>query len=63
MKIKIYRLPKVIKRTGIKRSHIYKLMQEGKFPKQIHLTERAVGWTKESIDDWCQEKIQASHTA
>lgn len=47
-------------RTGLSRSAIYALMSEGKFPKQISLTNRTVVWTSSSIDKWIAERIAAA---
>jgi len=52
------RLPTVIKRTGLKRSSIYAFMQAGKFPVQIPLGERAVGWKESDVDQWIEDRIK-----
>ena len=54
---RIVRLPEVIHRTGFKRSSIYKMIQEGGFPKPIKLGSRAVGWDSRDIDIWINERI------
>lgn len=56
----ILRLFKVIERTGLSRSSIYLRMSEDRFPKSISLGDRAVGWIESEIDDWLNEKIEAS---
>ena len=38
------RLPGVKKRTGFGRSHIYSLIKQGQFPKQIYLGPQSVAW-------------------
>ncbi len=38
------RLPAVVKRTTISRSHLYALLKAGKFPKPLRLGARAIGW-------------------
>lgn len=42
------------------RSHVYRLMRAGTFPKPIHLSEGAIAWLKEEIEAWIQERIDAS---
>lgn len=48
----INRLPAVEIQTGLKKTTIYKLIKEGKFPKPINLSGRAVGWLQSDIDDF-----------
>lgn len=52
----IYRIQRVSIITGLGRSTIYGLMAEGKFPCQIKLSARAVGWTSTSIFQWLAER-------
>lgn len=54
---RILRLPEVTHRTGFKRSSIYKMIQEGRFPRSIKLGPRSVGWDSRSIDAWINERI------
>lgn len=54
------RLKDVMKRTGLGRSTIYELMGAGKFPKQIHLTERAIGWVEDEVHDWIVQRLEAA---
>ena len=46
------RLPSVIQRTTLSRSHLYALMKEGKFPKPIKLGTRSVGWRTKDVEAW-----------
>ncbi|MBV1929039.1 MAG: AlpA family transcriptional regulator [Gammaproteobacteria bacterium] len=55
--IKILRLSCVMERTGLSRSSIYAYIQEDKFPAQIQLGERRVGWLESEISDWIQGRI------
>lgn len=56
----ILKLPDVMRFTGLSRSSIYAFMQEGDFPKSIKLSARSVGWLKEEIDSWLDNRIQCS---
>ena len=56
----IIRLPDVIKRTGLSKSTIYLYIEHGKFPAQIRLGSRSVGWIEAQIDDWINQQIEAS---
>lgn len=56
----LLRLPKVEATTGYKRSTIYKLIREGKFPAPIYLGDRATAWVESEINDWIQSRIEHS---
>lgn len=56
----LLRLPKVEAATGYKRSTIYKLVKEGKFPAPISLGERSTAWVSDEIDGWITERIRVS---
>lgn len=48
----ILRRPEVQKQTGLSRSHLYLLIQQGAFPAPVKLGARAVGWRHSDIQDW-----------
>lgn len=50
----ILRLKEVIKITGLSRSTIYLMIEKGKFPRQIHLGARAVGWLESEVYEWLE---------
>ncbi|WP_295875280.1 AlpA family transcriptional regulator [uncultured Zhongshania sp.] len=58
----LLRRKQVEARTGLSRSTIYALMQQGedKFPKPVPLVGRTVAWTSSSIDKWIAERIAAA---
>jgi len=56
----ILRLPEVSKKSGKSRSSIYRDMALGKFPKQIKLSERSSGWIESEVDQWIEDRINAS---
>jgi prophage regulatory protein len=56
----ILRLPAVKKCTGLSRSSIYLRMANNEFPASISLGGRAVGWLEEDINNWLEQKIEAS---
>ena len=49
---RIYRRSTLEEMLGMSRSTIYRLMEDGDFPRPIKLGRRAVGWKSEDIDDW-----------
>ena len=60
MEYQILRLKDVIEMTGLSRSTIYLRMDQGKFPQQINLGSRAVGWIGSEIKEWIEERIRES---
>jgi prophage regulatory protein len=56
------RLPQVIELTGLAKSSIYRLIDEGDFPKQIQLGARSVGWVKSQVEDWILSKVKLAHS-
>jgi prophage regulatory protein len=53
------RRPEVQEITGLSRSTIYKLMQEGNFPRPVKLTGKAVAWRESVITDWLTSRPAA----
>lgn len=49
---RLIRLPEVIARVGIKRSMIYRLMGEGRFPKSRSLGPKCAVWVEAEVDEW-----------
>lgn len=56
MQNKILRIRSVIEKVGLSRSTIYALCKSGKFPKQICITDRCVGWLEEEIDEFLNQR-------
>ena len=62
--MQIVRLRAAEAKTGIKKTKIYKLMRESKFPHCIQLGGgRAVGWLEDDLDRWIQDQIKISAAA
>jgi len=57
------RLPQVCKITGLRRSMIYRMQAEKRFPQRIKLSERAVGWLEREVKcGWRNESKAAAET-
>ena len=52
-----YRRPTVEDMLGLSRSTIYRMMQEGDFPRPVKIGRRAVGWSSEEIERWISERL------
>ena len=58
----LIRLPQVKEITGLGKSTIYRLIEEGDFPKQVSLGARSVAWVKSQVEDWCLSKVKLAHS-
>lgn len=54
---RLLRLPEVEDITGIKKSTIYLLMKQGKFPPSVAITRRMSAWPETKVLQWVQERI------
>ncbi|HCH2842865.1 TPA: AlpA family transcriptional regulator [Vibrio parahaemolyticus] len=55
--MQLLNLKEVIYLTGLKRSSIYKFMDEGYFPKSVSIGGRSVMWDESDIQRWIGERI------
>ena len=58
--MKAIRLTKVLEKTGISRSQLYRLIQAGKFPHGVKLSERICVWEAAVVDAWMEEKFKVA---
>lgn len=61
--IEYIRLPDVINMVGLKTTTIYKMANEGLFPKQVKLGGRSVAWIKSEVLQWNQAQATARDQA
>lgn len=59
----VLRRPEVEKRVQLSTATIYRMIAEGKFPKQIRLGARSVGWLESDINDWLNDLKKQTETA
>lgn len=48
----VLRYPEVIKRVGLSKVTIWRMIAAGTFPKPMKLGSRAVGFLASDVDDW-----------
>jgi prophage regulatory protein len=58
-KRKLIRMAQVIEQTGMSRSGIYELIDEGEFPRQIKVGRVSL-WSESDVQSWILEQIQRS---
>lgn len=51
---RILRIKAVLALTGLSRSTLYRKVEQGRFPKQINIAERCVGWRQSAVREWMQ---------
>ena len=60
--IEFLRMPSVpLRRTGLGRSTIYRLISERKFPSPVKLVGHAVGWRRIDLDRWSEARPTATY--
>lgn len=59
---KLLRLPSVENKTGLKKSSIYKMIQDKEFPSPIKISKRSSAWIAIEVDQWIEQRIKKSRT-
>lgn len=59
----ILRLRAVTARTELSRSTIYLRISVGRFPRQVRLGERSVGWLEHEVEEWIQAAVTQRDSA
>lgn len=60
---RLLRLAGVEHLSGLKKSSIYKLMKEGKFPVCVRVTARVSAWPESKVLAWVHERIASGGQA
>jgi len=53
----LIKIPEVMAKTGLSRSHLYALAQNGAFPKPVKLSERSSAWVEAEVQAWIEDRI------
>ena len=53
----LLKMPEVRAKTGLSRSHLYALAQNGEFPKPVKLSERSSAWVESEVQEWIDTRI------
>lgn len=57
-KSRFINLEEVIKRTSLKKTTIYTLINKNQFPKSITISAKRSAWLESEIDEWIESKIK-----
>jgi prophage regulatory protein len=53
---RILRLPEVCQVTGLSRSHVYSLEQQGQLPPRRRISARCSGWLLSEVMEWLRSR-------
>ena len=56
---RVLRLPEVLNLVSLSRKKLYELIRQGRFPKQVRLGARSVGWREAEIEQWLASRSHA----
>lgn len=56
------RLPAVVAKTGLSKTHIYRLIQRGQFPPSHKISDRVAVFDEAAIDNWLDEKFASGES-
>jgi len=59
--MKIIRFSQLQEMIPLSRTQIWRLENEGLFPKRFNLSKKTVGWDAAEIDEWLQQRKEASN--
>jgi prophage regulatory protein len=54
---RILRIKAVLDRTGLSRSTLYRKIQNGTFPRQVHISIRCAGWRESAVNAWMRNPM------
>jgi prophage regulatory protein len=53
----ILKIGEVVKKTGLSKSQIHRMIAAESFPMAIKIGFRASGWIESEVEDWISERI------
>lgn len=48
----LLRLPEVLRRTGLSRASLYRLIAARQFPPQVKISARSSAWSERAVQTW-----------
>lgn len=60
---RVIRRPEVLKITGLSPATIWRMEQDGRFPKRVSLGKNSCGWLSSEIDAWYDNLTKSRDTA
>lgn len=53
---RLIRCPEVLSRLGVSKTHLYRLIASGAFPRPIPLGRQVVAWLDSEVDSWIEQQ-------
>ncbi|CAO97477.1 helix-turn-helix transcriptional regulator [Erwinia tasmaniensis] len=53
----LIRMPEVLRRIGLGKAWVYKLISQGIFPKPVKIGSRSIAFVESEIDAWINQRI------
>lgn len=47
-----------MRRTGLSRSTLYRMMDKGTFPRSYSVSDGRVGWSSQELEEWITARLQ-----
>ncbi len=54
---RLLRMTEVLELIPLSRSHLYRMIADGEFPRQVQLGARSVAWIESEIHQWMTDRI------
>ncbi|WP_338491445.1 AlpA family transcriptional regulator [Erwinia aphidicola] len=56
----LIRMSEVLRRIGLGKAWVYKLISQGVFPKPVKIGSRSIAFVESEIDEWINQRIAES---
>ena len=50
--LRLIKKPAVLAKCAISHATLYRLIKDEQFPAPLHISERAVAWREDEVDEW-----------
>lgn len=50
------RMKDVLKRTGLTRSPLYRMINKGQFPSPVKIGVKSIAWPESSVNQWIEDR-------
>lgn len=56
---RLLRIKEVLCITGLSKTHVYRLIEFGDFPRPVRISPKAVAWPDSEVQGWIAARMQA----
>lgn len=58
MLCRLISLSDVLFRLSISKAHLYRMIRDGRFPAQVRVSERRIGFVESEVESWLSERVR-----